>query len=259
MLLLILMSKSYSMAKFGKWIGGGLGWAFGGGPIGALIGFAIGSAIDNATEGGKEYTSHKTRRAYSTKADDFSVSLLVLVAAVMKADGKILKSELDYVRKFFLKQFGSERTQQHLLTLREILKKDIPIQDVCLQIKTYTMHPARLQLLHLLFGVAAVDGEVHSTELRIISQIASALGISQKDYNSIKAMFLKEVNGDYKILEITKNATVEEIKKAYRKMAVKYHPDKVTHMGEEFQKSAKEKFQKVQEAYENIKKNRGFN
>jgi DnaJ like chaperone protein len=252
------LKNDYKMAKIGKWIGSGLGWAFGG-PIGALIGFAVGSALDNAS-GEKEdfnYSSTK-KRTYRSQPDDFGVSLLVLVAAVMKADGKILKSELEYVRKFFLKQFGSERTKEHLITLREVLKKDIPLQDVCLQIKTYTMHPARLQLLHLLFGVAAVDGEVHSSELKVISQISAYLGISQKDYNSIKAMFFKEVDGDYKILEITKSATNGEIKKAYRKMAVKYHPDKVVHMGEEFQKSAKEKFQRVQEAYENLKKNRGI-
>lgn len=245
------------MAKFGKWIVGGLGWALGG-PIGALLGFAVGSAIDNATSDEEPRSSGNKRSAYSTKPDDFGVSLLVLIAAVMKADGKVLKSELDYVKKFFLKQFGSERTKQHLITLREILKKDIPLQDVCLQIKTYTMHPARLQLLHLLFGVAAVDGDVHESELQVISKIASYLGISQKDYTSIKAMFFIEVDGDYKILEISKTASDDEVKKAYRKMAVKYHPDKVSHMGEEFQKSAKEKFQKVQEAYENIKKSRGI-
>jgi len=245
------------MAKFGKWIAGGLGWAFGG-PIGALVGFAVGSAIDRVS--GEESVPHSSqgRRTYNAKPDDFGVSLLVLIAAVMKADGKILKSELDYVKKFFLKQFGSERTKEHLITLRELLKKDIPLQEVCLQIKTYTMHPARLQLLHLLFGVAAVDGEIHDSELQVISRIASYLGISQKDYGSIKAMFFKEVDGDYKILEITKNATNDELKKAYRKMAVKYHPDKVSHMGSEYQKSAKEKFQKVQEAYENIKKTRGI-
>lgn len=242
------------MAKFGKWIGGGLGWAFGG-PIGALIGVGIGSVIDKVVDVEEDVPK---RKAYRTTPNDFGASLLVLVAAVMKADGKILKAELEYVKRFFYKQFGSERTKEHLLVLRELLKKDIPIHDVCLQIKTYTLYPARLQLMHLLFGVAAVDGEVHSSELAIIQQIASYLGIKQADYESIKAMFFKDVNSDYKILEITKNATNEELKKAYRRMAVKYHPDKVAHLGDEFKISAKEKFQKVQEAYENIKKERGI-
>jgi DnaJ like chaperone protein len=243
------------MAKFGKWIGGGLGFTVGG-PIGALLGFAIGSVIDKTLD--VKVDADQSGRQYQSTPNDFGASLLVLVAAVMKADGKILKSELEFVRRFFNKQFGSEKTKQHMLVLRELLKKDIPLQDVCLQIKTYTMYPARLQLMHLLFGVAAVDNHVDDSEIRIIEQIASYLGIRQADYASIKAMFLKEVDGDYKILEIDKNATDEELKKAYRKMAVKYHPDKVSHMGDEYKDSAKEKFQKMKDAYDNIKKQRGM-
>ena len=243
------------MAKFGKWIGGGLGWAVGG-PIGALLGFALGSVIDKTVN--IQEDSFTGREQFQSTPNDFGASLLILVAAVMKADGRILKSELSYIKQFFNKQFGSERTKQHMLVLRELLKKDIPLQDVCIQIKTYTMYPARLQLMHLLFGVAAVDGEVHASELNVIKQIAAYLGIRQADYLSIKAMFLKEVDGDYKILEINKNATNEEVKKAYRKMAVKYHPDKVSHMGNEYKEAAKQKFQKMKDAYERIKKQRGM-
>lgn len=244
------------MAKFGKWIGSGLGWAVGG-PIGALLGFAVGSVIDNTLDNDLE--PYQRAQGYSSKPGDFGAALLVLVAAVMKADGRILKVELDYIKKFFKKQFGTERTQQHMLMLRDLLKQDIPLQDVCLQIKAYTAYPARLQLLHLLFGVASADGNVHSSELDVIGKISSLLGIQQKDYESIKAMFFREVDGDYKILEITKSASNEEVKRAYRRMAVKYHPDKVAHMGDEYKDSAKQKFQKVQEAYGNIKKQRRMN
>ena len=243
------------MAKFGKWIGGGLGFTVGG-PIGALLGFAIGSVIDKTLD--SEEGNNSVKRPYQSTPNDFGASLLVLVAAVMKADGKILKSELEFVRRFFNKQFGSERTKQHMLVLRELLKKDIPLKEVCLQIKTYTMYPARLQLMHLLFGIAAVDNHVHQSELRVIQEIASNLGIRHADFNSIKAMFVNEVDGDYKILEIEKTATNDEVKKAYRKMAVKYHPDKVSHMGEEYKESAKQKFQKMKDAYDNIKKQRGM-
>ena len=243
------------MAKFGKWIGGGLGFTVGG-PIGALLGFAIGSVIDKTLD--SEEGNNSVKRPYQSTPNDFGASLLVLVAAVMKADGKILKSELEFVRRFFNKQFGSERTKQHMLVLRELLKKDIPLKEVCLQIKTYTMNPARLQLMHLLFGIAAVDNHVHQSELRVIQEIASNLGIRHADFNSIKAMFVNEVDGDYKILEIEKTATNDEVKKAYRKMAVKYHPDKVSHMGEEYKESAKQKFQKMKDAYDNIKKQRGM-
>jgi len=244
------------MAKFGKWIGGGLGFTVGG-PIGALLGFAIGSLIDKAADSTTDASS-PIRSRYQSTPNDFGASLLVLVAAVMKADGKILKSELEFVRRFFNKQFGSEKTKQHMLVLRELLKKEIPIQEICLQIKTYTMYPARLQLMHLLFGIAAVDNHIDKSELNIIEQIAGYLGIQQADYSSIKAMFVKEVDGDYKILEIDKQATDDEVKKAYRKMAVKYHPDKVSHMGDEYKDSAKQKFQNMKDAYDQIKKQRGM-
>ena len=84
------------MAKFGKWIGGGLGWAIGG-PIGAIFGFAIGSMVDGSGN------VHSSRSPYSragrSTTGGYVSSLLVLVAATMKADGKVLKSELDYVKK----------------------------------------------------------------------------------------------------------------------------------------------------------------
>ena len=78
------------------------------------------------------------------------------------------------------------------------------------------------------------------------------------DYNSVMSVFCRTVNSDYKVLGIESNETEEEIKKAYRQMVVRYHPDKVAQMGEEYKKGAKEKFQKIQEAFENIKKLRGI-
>jgi DnaJ like chaperone protein len=241
------------MAKYGKWIGGGLGWAFGG-PIGALLGFAFGSMIDGMQSGKYE---HRPGTVSQTLPGDFSVSLLIMAAAVMKADGKVLKSELDFVKRFFIQNFGQSHAEQQILALREILKQNFDVRDVSLQIKQYMEYPSRLQLLHLLFGISLADGYVHPEEIKIIETIRSYLGIRTGDYESIKAMFVKDNFSAYKVLEITPDASDEEVKKAYRKMAVKYHPDKVSHLGSEIQKSAKEKFQEVNAAYENIKKQRG--
>jgi DnaJ like chaperone protein len=71
-------------------------------------------------------------------------------------------------------------------------------------------------------------------------------------------MFVKDTDSAYKILEIEPNATNEEVKKAYKKMAVKYHPDKVSHLGEDVRKAAEEKFQNLNAAYNEIKKQRGI-
>jgi len=247
-----------------KWIGGMLGWATGG-IMGSIIGFALGSMLDNAVNGrsavGQDTdtdTTFRPGRRPVTQEGDFGVSLLVLSAAVMRSDNRVLKAELDFVRDFFVKNFGQAKAQQYILMLRELLKQEYDLRGVCQQIKLYMDHASRVQLLHYLFGISLSDGHAHPSELDIIQAIAGWMGISSVDYDSVKAMFIKDTQSAYKILEITPEATDEEVKKAYKKMAVKYHPDKVSHLGEDVQKAAGEKFKEVNLAYEQIKKQRGM-
>ncbi len=242
------------MGNYGKWIGGGLGFVMGG-PIGAILGFIAGSVVDNTTIRTATYTS----QPYQTRPGDFGMSLLVLVAAMMKADGKVVKAELDYVKEFFVRQFGQTSAREALVMLRDILKKDIPVKDVCVQISENMDYSSRLQLLHLLFGIAISDSAIHPSELEAVEKMSDYLGIATSDFISIKNMFVPETDSSYKILEIEPSASNEEVKKAFRKMAMKYHPDKVSHLGEDFRKTADEKIKKVNEAYEKIKKERNMN
>ncbi len=238
------------MGKYGKWIGGGLGWALLG-PLGGVLGFLVGSMFDSSAGPQRVFTG--------TTHGDFTMSLLTLTAAVMKADGRIMKSELDYVRQYFTQQFGTAASQEAMLYLRDLLKQDIPLRDVCYQIKQRLDHSSRLQLLHFLFGVSKADGKVHPREVEVIERMAGYLGISAKDLGSIKAMFYEDTDAAYRILEVDAAASDDEIKKAYRKMANKYHPDKVAYLGEDIRKAAGEKFRKVKDAYDIIKKDRGMN
>jgi len=245
------------MAKFGKWIGAGLG-AFAGGPIGAILGFVLGSAFDVSTQVNTNQSNTYRRTGYQTTVGGYAMSLLVLVAALMKADGKTMKSELDYVKDFFIRNFGIQSANEALRLLRDLLQQNIPVTDVCHQIQSNMDYASLLQLMHFLWGIAQSDGEIHESEVKLIAHIAVNLGIKSNDYESIKAMFLKNTDSSYKILEIEPTATDDEVKQAYRKMAKKYHPDKVSYLGEDFQKDAKEKFQKVNLAYEEIKKQRNI-
>ncbi len=238
------------MTHYGKWVAGGFGFLVGG-PIGALVGIVIGAIVDNQLFNRLEELSPKT-------SSDYLMSLLVLIAATLKADGKILRSELEYVKRFFISNFGENVAKELLLLLRDLVKKDIPVEDVALQIKQHFNHSERLQLLHLMFGVAAADGEISKEEVLLIQKIAHLIDIDNVTYTSIKAMFEEETDSAYKVLGIEKSATDAEVKKAYRAKAVEYHPDKVSNLGEDIQKSAKEKFQKLNQAYEKIKKERGI-
>src|SRR5512138_2509258 len=135
------------MAKVGKWITGGLGWALFG-PIGGIVGFVVGSMFDNTTviTGRQEY-----QPGQPTTQGGYIMSLLVLVAAVMKADGKVLKSELDYTKQFFVRSFGTAAAGEAVKILRDLLNQNIPVTDVCIQIRHNMDHPSRLQLVHFLF------------------------------------------------------------------------------------------------------------
>ena len=223
------------------------------GPLGGIIGAALGSYL------GGNYTRKDTDFLGKTpKQKDFSSSLLVLSAAVMKADGVVKKSELDYVKHFFLSNFGQEQAEKYILTLREILKQDIQVADVSRQIGRYMDYSSRLQLLHYLFGIASADGQVHEKEVDIIETIARYMGVNISDYESVKAMFVKKVDDAYTILGIEPSATDDEVKKAYREMAKKNHPDKVAYLGDDVRKAAEKKFQEINDAYDRIKKQRGM-
>lgn len=248
-----------------KWIGGILGWASGG-PIGALIGYFLGKMIETGLGSNIEIhteTSSGQRRPGSYTATEqrnsFMVSLLVLSSAVIRADGKFLQSEYDYVRAFIRSNFGFPAEEEAMRILNELNSKDIDIYSVGAQIRTNMNYSQRLQLFHYLADLANADGNVCQQEKDVLTAIAAAIGISSRDADSILAMFAKTTESAYTVLEISPDATDDEVKRAYRSLAMKNHPDKVANLGPEVQKAAKEKFQKIQEAYETIKKERGMN
>lgn len=238
------------MAKYGKWILGGLGWVLFS-PIGGLIGFAIGALLESGTEDPKRIPGE-------TQTGDFIVSLLVLFAIVLKADGKVMRSELEVVKNFLVKQFGAEKAREALLILQELLKKDIKLDEVGNEINRHLDTSSKLQLMQLLFAISAADGHICKKEHDIIEQIAQLFNLSSHEFASVKSMFVEDTDSAYQILEVDRSATNDEIKKAYKQMAVKYHPDKVAYLGEEIKNSANERFKKINVAYESIKKERGI-
>jgi len=226
-----------------KWLWGGLGWAVGG-PIGAIMGYALGSM----TAANQNYTQ--------TRGGDFGAAMLILFAAVMKADNELKKSELEFVKIFLIENFGANYTKQRMELFKKILTQEIDINSVCNQIKNHMDINSKIQLAHVLFGLSKADNEIHQNEINIIANISNLIGLNKSDFQSIKAMFVEDTKSAYKILGLDSNAEISEIKVAYKKMAIKYHPDKVSHLGEEFSKVAEEKFKTINDAYQKIKKER---
>jgi DnaJ like chaperone protein len=243
---------------YSKWILGGLGLALYG-PLGALIGFVIGTLIDHYRQPVVEEPAYRRPTTDPFSGNDLVMSLVVLSAALMRADGRVTQRELDHVRRFFVAQFGVHKAGELLLVMRDVLKREIPVDEVCQQIRQSMPYAVRLQLVHYLVGLANADGRLDRYELDLLRQMARHMGIDDKDLGSLSAMYRTgDPNAAYEVLEITAAATDEEVKKAYRRMAMKYHPDKVAQEGEDVQRAANEKFKKVQEAYETIQKQRGM-
>ena len=246
------------MGNFIKWLGAGLGFTFGG-PIGSILGYVVGSFIDGFSKQDLEAAQTFRTSSRNAQSGDFEISLLLLSAVVIKADGKVDQRELSYVRNHFNNMYGKERASHAFKLFNGFIKNNnVSTRQVCLQIRQNMTHATRLQLVHFLFGIAKADGLVSETEVQSIKTIAGYLYISQQDFESIKAMFYDNSESSYKILEIEKSASNDEVKRAYRKMVKKYHPDKLQHLGEEHVKGAEEKFKQVQKAYEHIQKERGL-
>ena len=234
----------------GKWIAGALGWAFLG-PIGGILAFYFASMAEEAS-----YVQGEQARLQGQR-NSFLMSLLVLSAAVIKADGKTTSQELATMRSFFTRNFGAQAGGEAEEIVKELLTKEYNLYEVCGQIRSYMDYHQRLQLYHYLVALGACDG-LHQREIDILETIATYIGLSNAEVDSIFAQFRPSNDSDYRILEIEPNATDEEVKKAYRKMAIKYHPDKVATLGEDVQKAAEEKFKAVNQAYEAICKERGI-
>lgn len=238
----------------GKWIVGALGWAMFG-PIGGILGYYFTSKFEQLSEAAAAYQNGTIRN--QEQRNSFLMSLLVLSAAVVKADGKTTSQELATLRSFFATNFGPQAAAEAENIVKDLIHKDFNIYEVCEQVRVNMDYSQRLQLFQYLVSLGACDGLIKN-EIDILEVIAVNLRLSKSDSDSIFAIYRPNNDSNYRILEIDPSATNEEVKKAYRKMAVKYHPDKVATLGEDIQKAAEVKFKAVAQAYEAICKERGI-
>ena len=222
---------------------------------GALFGFFLGVLLEAGSNGRIRISFQTTR----VSAQEFELRLLALASMVIKADGKTTQSELDYVRAQFVQFFGKDRANEIFRMYNANFKKSsVTAMEIGQFLVTRTRYEARLQMLDFLFRIAKADGKVSPVEVEKLTEIAGFMRINGADFNSIKAMFVAHTDSAYTILEVSKASTETEIKKAYRDLVKKHHPDRVRNLGPAAERAAKEKFQRIQQAYEAIKNERGF-
>ena len=237
---------------------GGYGGGYGSGRSGSGYGGYTGQA---GGYGQSTYRTSTSGRGYSTteQRNSFFVSLLVLSSAVIKADGQVSQSELNCVREFIRRNFGESAVDEAMRMLDSFNRQQVNIYSVGDQIASNMNSSQRLQLFHYLVQIATADGNFSKSEKSVLEAIGAVIRLSNSDINSIIAMFYRENDESaYAVLGISPSATDDEVKSAYRRMAMKNHPDKVASLGPEVQKAAEEKFRQIQDAYETIKRQRGM-
>lgn len=273
------------MAQYGKWIGGFIG-LIAGGPLGALAGFALGSLLDESSDDVQKinqnsyghrssaYSNTQSQANYQSRTryeeeqrNTFRFSLLVLASYIIRADDKVMHSEMNLLRQWLRNNFGQNAVddgeqiilklfeQQKLLGHSEFRSM---VMGSCEQLRQIMSYEQRLQLLNFLVMIAQADGFVATAEVNALRECTLALGLSETDLNSMLNLQDAGTNLDaaYKVLGVSPTATNDEVKAAFRRLALQNHPDKVASLGEDVRKAAEKKFKEINAAKETIWKAR---
>lgn len=242
--------------------GGAIGWMIGG-PLGGLLGYVLGSLFDGSSESttthyGNTYTSRPASAEEQPQRDNFIFSLLVLSSCVIQADGKIMHSEMEYVRRFFRTNFGESAAQQANDILLKLFKTEVDLPGCGRQIADHMDYASRLQLLHYLAGIAQADGKVTDDEVQVLRQAARAMLMDEREVDALLNLGKQDIEAAYKVLEVSPDISDADLKRAYKKLVLKNHPDRVAALGEDIRLKAEEKLKQINEAYRRICEARGI-
>lgn len=250
---------------------------------GAIIGYFIGSWISNILSSGAQSSNSTSgrgsqnrggynRNEYSTEQantsrDEFFQSLLMLSAHIIQADGKIMHSEMECVRQFWLQNFPQQSVEQANAQLLQYFeqRKQLSEEDwlamlrrSCTRLCTILPLESRSQLLSFLCTIARADRHLDPAEIRELKRLAVFLNFSESVIDQLLNLGGNTLKQAYQVLGVSPDATDDEVKRAYRKMALQYHPDKVATLGDDVRAAAEKKFKELQAAKELIWQARGL-
>ncbi len=254
--------------KTSTWIGGFLGWITLG-PLGALIGGLIGSMLgsdEDSSSSSRLFSGEEGHTAEGNR-NSFLMSMLILTSYIIKADGRIMHSEMELARQWLRANFGEVAVQQGDQILKRLFEASKQqgdgqyrknIQDACLQISMNMEYSQRLQLLNFLVMIAQADGYVDASEVKALKEVAAWLQMPEEEIDTMLNLEKNDLESAYKVLGVTPDASDDDLRRAYRRLALEHHPDRVASLGDDVRKAAEKKFQEINAAKERIWKARGL-
>ena len=260
--------------KFLGIVGAIVGTIMGGGFLGAIAGYVFGAAIqtafsDESDSSNQSYTGYDQQDSSYTSSTNYAqqnrarfiFSIMVLSSHIIKADGKIMHSEMEYVRRFLENNFSTmekDEGEAILLRLFEYRKQQgehewcRQLEGVCSEINSMFNADIRSQLMAYLCDIIKADGKIDRTEVVAAKDIAHLLLLDSSIVDSLLSLGGTEVDEAYKVLGVSPDCSDEELRKAYRNLVKKYHPDRVESMGNDVKETAKRRLQEINNAKEII-------
>lgn len=209
-----------------------------------------------------------TYEASQTESHNRFVFLLVnILVKIAQVDGHFTRAELNTILNFF--QYHLRYNQDQMYWVKQLVKEarnsPTDLRRLLEEFRTGFAYEPRLILLELIYQIIYTKQPPPAEELRLAREIAQLLEITVYDQRTIEAKYMYRQRQEaasagqleeqyYAVLGLEKGADFAEIKRAYRQLSMQYHPDKVGHLGEEFQKVAEEKMKEINVAYEYFEK-----
>ncbi len=254
------------MSWIGKMIGGTIGFAIGG-PIGAIAGAAFGHTFVDRNE--DAYLSAPSEKMGQLSSNEeaqliFFTAAFSMLAKLCKADGRVSESEITTIDNFMKNelQLDAATRESARNIFRQAVQSTDPFEAYAHQFYAAFRHQPRIieLMMDIMLRVSNADGNITNNEEQLLHTARQIFNISETEYERLKSKYIRSSSRYYSVLKCSENASNEEIKKQYRKLVTEYHPDKIQAKGlpEEFVTFANDRFKEIQEAYDNIKKERGF-